>query len=444
MNFMFIICLISIFFSARGDLISFELINEISKDNAQQLLDSYVSNSPSCPYDLEMYKLEYETINQFNQIDIASGAIVVPKNQLEFYSFAIFHHGTEVRKLSTYSESGNFDILPVWLGSTYVTLLPDYLGLGSSSVFHPYQINLPSATSSVDMIYAAKQFCNIKDIHTNEQIFITGYSEGGYVSAATQKMIEESHSEDLSIAASALCAGAYDMSGTMFDLMVSNEEYGEPYYLPYILFAYQDSYNILDSVSDFFSPEYSDTLIQLFNGHHSGGAINNIMPSIPVEAMNPDLVAAAVNDINHPLRVRLRENDLYDWKPESPTNLIHSYQDELVPYQNSEIAYQKFIENGATDVDLTLVNYGYHQEAAPNILIGSYYWFEQFRQVQLFDLGDINIDLNIDVNDIISLVSIIVNNYDPNGTELILADVNQDSLIDLFDILTIVSLILTD
>ena len=34
-------------------------------------------------------------------------------------------------------------------------------------------------------------------------------------------MIEEEYSDMFNIAGSTLCAGAYDMSGTMFDLMVS-------------------------------------------------------------------------------------------------------------------------------------------------------------------------------------------------------------------------------
>ena len=444
MKIFYIIIFISTLFSARGDLLSYQLINEISKEDAQLILNSYLSAAPNCDYNLQMYKIEYETVNQFNQLDIASGAIVIPKNQLEFFPLSIFHHGTQVKRTSTYSHSGNFDILPIWLGTTYVTLLPDYLGLGSSNVFHPYQINTPSATSSVDMIYASKEFCRIKDIYINDQIFITGYSEGGYVSAATQKMIEEDHSDSLNIAASALCAGAYDMSGTMFDLMISNQEYGEPYYLPYILFAYQDSYNILDSVSDFFKPEYADTLINLFNGNHTGGTINSIMPSIPMEALSEDFLINALSDINHPLRIRLRENDLYDWTPQSPTNLIHSYQDELVPYQNSEIAYQKFIDNGASNTELTLVDYGYHQEAAPNILIGSYFWFEQFREQKHFEYGDINIDLIIDINDVVVMLDIILKNIAANDTQLFLSDMNHDSLVDLFDILMVVNIILEE
>ena len=430
--------------SARGDLISYELINEASKEHVQEVLDSYLSTAPICSYDLQMYSLEYETIDQFGNVEIASGAIVVPVDQLQTFPLLSFHHGTQIQRSGTYSQNGNLDLLTMWLGTSYVSLIPDYLGLGVSEVFHPYQINIPSATASIDMIFAAKEFCELNSVYINDQLFLTGYSEGGYVTAAVQKMIEEEYTDTFDIAASTLCAGAYDMSGTMFDLMISEEEYGEPYYLPYIIFSYHDSYEILDDISDYFLPEYSDTLQTLFDGDYGAGSINSVMPSIPISVMDPDLVEEVVADYNHPFRQRLRENDLYDWAPQSPTIIIHSYGDELVPYQNAEVAYEYFINNGASDVSLSLVNFGGHQEAAPNILIGGYYWFEQLRETQYFSLGDLNIDFNVDILDIVILTNIVIEEISANNTQMILSDFNYDSTNDILDIILLVNLILSD
>jgi len=431
-------------YSARGDLVSYELIDEASKEYAQGVLDLFVPSAPDCPYDLRMYNLEYETIDQFGNIAIASGAIVVPVDQLQTFPLVSFHHGTQIERSGTYSQDGNLDLLTMWLGTTYVSLFPDYLGLGISEVFHPYQINIPSATASVDMIIASKEFCQLNDIYINNQLFLTGYSEGGYVSAAVQKMIEEEYSDILDITASTLCAGAYDMSGTMFDLMIAEEEYGEPYYLPYIIFSYHDSYGILDDISDYFLPEYSDTLQILFNGEFGASSINSVMPSIPIHVMDPQLVDEVTENYNHPFREKLRENDLYDWAPQSPTKIIHSYEDELVPYQNAEVAYEYFINNGSNNVELSLVNFGTHQDAAPNILMGVYYWFEQLRETEYFNLGDLNIDFNIDILDIVILTNIIIEDTPANNIQIILSDFNYDSANDILDIILLVNLILSD
>ena len=87
-----------------------------------------------------------------------------------------------------------------------------------------------------------------------------------------------------------------------------------------------NSYNILESIGEYFTDDYSDTLQVLFNGEYSSGDINSVMPSVPIQIMKPELVDEVVDDFNHPFRERLRENDLYNWTPQSLTRLIHSYQ----------------------------------------------------------------------------------------------------------------------
>ena len=440
----FFIILTGFIFSARGDLIDYQLLDELNKDEVQGVLDAFIPTAPECKYDLQLYSIEYETIDQFGNQTIASGAIVVPIDQLEIFPLLSFHHGTEIKRSGTYSQGGTLDLLTMWLGTSYISILPDYLGLGVSEVFHPYQINIPSATCSIDMIIAAKQFCELKNIEISEQLFLTGYSEGGYVAAATQKMIEEEYSDTFEIAGSALCAGAYDMSGTMFETMISGEEYGEPFYLPYVIFSYHDSYAILDDISDYFTPEYADTLQTLFNGEYGSGPINDAMPSIPIEVMDPDLVDEVINDYDHPFRQKLRENDLYDWAPESPTQLIHSYGDELVPYENAEIAYEYFINNGANNVELSLVDFGSHQDAAPNILIGVFYWFEQLRESEYFLLGDMNLDFSVDVLDVIVLANIIIEDLAPSNVQMTLSDFNFDNTNDILDLVLLIELILSN
>ena len=440
----YIVTITVLLFGDRGDLLSYELLDEIDKETAQLVLDSFIPTSPAVEYDLELYSITYETIDQFGNQTVASGAVVLPIAQLETLPLLSFHHGTQVRRSGTYSSEGStFDLLTCWLGGTgYVSVFPDYLGLGVSEVFHPYQINIPSATSSIDILFASKQLCLSKGVYLNDQLFLTGYSEGGYVTAATQKMIEEDYSDDFQIAGSTLCAGAYDMSGTMFDLMVSYEEYGAPYYLPYVVLAYQDSYNLVESLDEYILPQYVDTLQVLFNGEYGSGDIDAIMPSVPIEIFLPEVVDEVVADYNHPLRVKLRENDLYDWAPQSPTRLIHSYGDELVPYQNSEIAYEYFVNNGASDVELSLVEFGGHQDAAPQILLGAFYWFETLKQTDPFILGDINIDFNIDILDILMLIDFIVLDSSPNISQLFVSDYNMDSTLDILDVMLIVNIIL--
>jgi len=54
------------------------------------------------------------------------------------------------------------------------------------------------------------------------------------------------------------------------------------------------------------------------------------------------------------LRARYVENSTYDWAPETKVNLVHCVDDEIVPFSMSQIAYDKFLENGVSSDNLTL------------------------------------------------------------------------------------------
>ena len=80
----------------------------------------------------------------------------------------------------------------------------------------------------------------------NNQLFIAGYSEGGYATMATVKEIEENYN-DINITMSFPMAGAYDLSGTMVELMLSEEVYPDPFYLPFFIPPY---FSLLISVNN--------------------------------------------------------------------------------------------------------------------------------------------------------------------------------------------------
>ena len=92
------------------------------------------------------------------------------------------------------------------------------------------------------------------------------------------------------------------------------------------MLAYNAIYRLFDTPSAFLTDPYDSLLPPLFDGTHTGGEIDALMPEIPRDILNPDLVAAFDSDPNHPFRVRLRENDVYDWAPRAPIRLYHCGQ----------------------------------------------------------------------------------------------------------------------
>ncbi|MBH49203.1 MAG: hypothetical protein CMG69_00405 [Candidatus Marinimicrobia bacterium] len=364
-----------------GDIHFSEFIEMRSADEIIQELESGFSEY-DLPLDIEygvsLYRIEYHTVDPHALPTIASGVLAVPLAQANPLPFFSFQHGTVLKRTSVASVQG-FDVVSMWLGGRgFITAIPDFLGLGVSEMLHPYMVYISSATAVVDMIRAGRNLCDSLGIAFSGQTFLSGYSEGGYVTMAAHKYIETELAGEILITASAPCAGPYDLSAVMLELMLTSEPYNAPFYLPYTIFAYDAVYDLYDFPSEFFVSPYDTLLPPLFDGDHSGSEVDEVMPEIPINIVLPEVIEAVSTNMNHPLRVALEENDVYLWAPQSPVALLHSTQDELVPVENTLNAYEYFINNGAENVEMYVDDLGGHGDAAGVLLLAAAAWIEEF------------------------------------------------------------------
>jgi len=434
----------SLLLSDRGDLLSFEYKESKEIDAIQQQLDNQFGEtlSPEALFDIHMYAITYETIDQFGNITVASGLISYPDDINLAYPIISFQHGTQIRRESAPSMNG-FNELILWLTTSgYIYIEPDYLGLGVSDILHPYHLKDVTASSVIDMIRATKHFCNqLSEIQYNDQLFLAGYSEGGYATMATVKEIEENLFDEFDITVSFPMAGAYDLSGTMVDLMLSEEPYPDPFYLPFFVLSYIEMYT-LGEIGDFFLPEYATIFPDLFSGEYSGGYIDNFLPDIPIHMMLPSVIDEFTNDETYPFRIHLEENDLYDWTPQNTMYIFHGVADESVPHENSIVAYEQFIANGSENVYFELLpeSFGGHQEAAVYCLLIAFNLSEELKIMN--SKADINLDGVTDILDLVLIVSFIINPEASSSLEFWMSDLNSDLIINILDLVATVNLII--
>ncbi|MCZ7636503.1 MAG: lipase family protein [Verrucomicrobia bacterium] len=152
----------------------------------------------------------------------------------------------------------------------YVAVLPDYLGLGDSAGVHPYHHARSHATTGVDALRAARRFCTANGILLNDQLFLCGYSQGGYAAMAVLRELEQFHTEEFPITAAATMAGAYDLSGVTTDDFLSDRPMPSPYYFALLLAAYQEIYGLAPTLPDLLTPPYDTTLPPLLQGQRTG------------------------------------------------------------------------------------------------------------------------------------------------------------------------------
>ncbi|MBA4055098.1 MAG: hypothetical protein C0490_10325, partial [Marivirga sp.] len=231
-------------------------------------------------YDVDIYKVTYETTFKGSDV-IASGLIVLPKTT-QNVGMVSFQHGTitaENDAPSNFSSSDSDALANALLygslsSSGFITVIPDYLGFGSSSsILHPYYVEGLTASAVIDMIRAASELSTEKNIQFNGRLFLAGYSEGGYATMATHKAIEENNLDKIELIASFAGAGAYDIKG-MQDYLFDQQTYDDPHYVAYIARSYQLTYDFPSILSDFFNEPYASRIPSLFDGQKSAEQID--------------------------------------------------------------------------------------------------------------------------------------------------------------------------
>ena len=343
----------------------------------------------SLDYDVKMYKLTYNTVDTDSLPTIATGAFFIPTNTTcTDFPFAVYNHGTTLRKNDVPSNNNPEAIIgKVFSAGGYFVCMPDYIGMGDSPGFHPYVHAKSEATASVDMVRAAREYLSTTNFVDNNELFLTGYSQGGHACMATTKFInDENLQSEFNIVASAPCSGPYDLSGIMADTIISPTPYSNPGYIVYLLASYQLAYgNIFNSWSDVLYPPYDTIVPPFFSGNNTTldmGLLNSLIPNQMSLLIRDTCLNNFINDSinkNHPWWRALIDNDNYDWLPLKPLRMYYCTADEQVAYTNALNAENSMINNGALDVQAINMGNNDHGGCILPALSSAFNWFQNLK-----------------------------------------------------------------
>ena len=228
----------------------------------------------------------------------ASGALILPVSEQLFPILSI-QHGTESKRNLVASNSllnSVEGIAGLYMSSLgYLVGLPDYLGFGVSERIHPYCHARGNTPVVVDFIRAIKNYCDEKGILYDQKLFLTGYSEGGYVTLAVQKDIEQNYSDEFTVEAVAPMAGPYDLYGTVRSVF-QKKNYVDMGYIGFLFTAYDDVYQ-WNRLNDIFKSPYAEIMRDLFSGTYTWSDIVNRLPRTFSELMKTTFVNNFLNGI---------------------------------------------------------------------------------------------------------------------------------------------------
>ena len=345
--------------------------------------NSLPSNVGNINFQVDGYKILYFTPNHNGDLVLCSGAIYLPKGTTCPSPVLSWQHGTSANDTwapsNIYSDNNVIGVVAASHG--YIVTMSDFIGLGDGVGFHNYVHADTEASSTIDLILLGKEFAYDKGVMPSAQLFLMGYSQGGHATMAAVREIEQNYNTQLQVTASVPMAGPYSMSGAMRDLMESEMPYPNPGYLPYVLFSYQNIYNLFDDITEVLLPPYNQYLFGMYSGSFSMYEINQTLPENPIEIFQDEYYQDFLTDPSHPFNLALIDNDVYNFIPQSPMKLLHCNGDDNIPYENSEIAYNFFVEAGANDVYLEDGGDFGHVACAQLAIIGSKLWIDSMSEI---------------------------------------------------------------
>ena len=330
-------------------------------------------------YSVRSYRVVYETTYKGKSVK-ASGVVYIPLGLTGKAPLISLQHGTTFLKSEAPSVSTDPTGMEYFASAGYIAMMPDFIGYGESShIFHPYYDKAHAASAVIDMIKSTKEFLANENIAYNEDLFLAGYSEGGYVTLAAAEEIENNPEHQLTVKAVAAGAGGYDLT-EMLKSITTSSYYSYPGYLAFVLMSYNNTYDWNKPLSYFFQDKYAKALESSMNGNYGGSYINSKLTTHVPSLLAPGFYTSLKSEAGEKqLKDALTSNSIYGWNTKVPTRLYHGTKDEIIPYQNSETTLKSFQAAGTKNVTLTPIPTGTHSSSFFPMLQQFIPWFETMR-----------------------------------------------------------------
>lgn len=360
------------------------------------------AGSPLC--DVAVHKIEYATVGGAGEDTTASGALMVPTGGDARCRgprpIVLYAHGTstdEAFDITDLDDSGNAEgiYLAVFFAAQgYIVAAPNYAGYDTSTLpYHPYLVADQQSKEMIDTLTAARSALPVAtapDTTDGGKLFVTGYSQGGYVAMATQRAMEAAGTP---VTASAPLSGPYALSAFLDAIFFGRVSGGATVQGAFLFTAYQRSLgNVYSSPAELFSPQYAATIEGLLPSTQTRSALydQGLLPRDAFFSLEPPAAQyAAITPATEPapfvplyargfaatdflvrneyrlaylqdaevapdgfwpatttaeppaapalpLRQALKANDLRNWTPRAPTLLCGGHDDPTVFWLNTQ------------------------------------------------------------------------------------------------------------
>lgn len=270
-----------------------------------------------------------------------SGKVMLPKNGVPKRMILVSHYTV---CSNAEAPSNCFSLEGVLVNSGYGLIIPDYIGYGvTAKEVHPYLVMAVTAHNVVDMYLAVQPWLEAIGRKADDtSLDLMGYSQGGATTMEVQYLIETDYSdvEDINhITLHRVFAGGgpYDVQAT-YERFVNTDTAGYPVAVPLVLQGMIKGDKLDIEISDMMQPWLCEHMDEWINSKRFTSAQINKM--IGTKVTHELLTAEAMEQTSEKVAELYKAMTLnsiiaYDWEPKAPVYMMHSMDDETVPYTNA-------------------------------------------------------------------------------------------------------------
>lgn len=364
-------------FNYNGNATKIEFLGSYSKADAIHFLGlanpgSHVETTSG----FSLYRIHYKT-HRFDDAEIiVSGLLGLPDSR-NVKGIVSWQHGTNTFRagsISNPSPDEGIGIASLFSGNEYILLAPDYIGLGVSYEVHPYYHVLSTTRAVIDFLKIGEVVLNSLTNGQNNNLFLTGFSQGGGASVAVQRELEKNNPTNLKLIATAPIAGAFNLRKISFPYTIHRKSLNAMVYLCYLSNAYSTIYG--QPLHTFIKEPYATHIPEWFNGSKDNQFMKDNLTVNPSDLFTDDFFDDLSSNTDHWFLTALEENEMYQWKPLNKIRFYYGLNDEDVIPQESLGAYE-YMHNLGGNVKLNPLGLFNHEESLLEALPQIQKWFNE-------------------------------------------------------------------
>ncbi|MFC5498273.1 prolyl oligopeptidase family serine peptidase [Caenimonas terrae] len=258
---------------SAGDL-SAQMRNGPARDQTLLLL----AGEPIC--DVQVRYLQYATTGGAGEATTASAALMTPGGSDSRCTGArpilLYAHATHPEKsfnLARLTDNTNpayteaLSVAAIFAARGYIVVAPNDAGYDSSTLgYHPFLNAQQQSSEMLDAMAAARTAMAgiTPQVVPSTQLFLTGYSQGGYVALATERALEAA---GVRVTASAPMSGPYAVLKELDDNFAGRVHVASTLFASLLATSYQRAYgNVYATPADLYESNYVTGIESLLPG----------------------------------------------------------------------------------------------------------------------------------------------------------------------------------